>query len=107
MILQAYIETNLANGFIRLSKLPTGAPILFDQKSDKSLQLYIDYGELNNLMIKNQYPLPLVRELLKKLEKTRRFTQLNLTSVYHQIRIRKRDKWKTAFRIDMATANTK
>ena len=41
--LKAYIETNLANGFIRLSKSPAGAPILFDQKSDGFLRLYVNY----------------------------------------------------------------
>ena len=41
--LKAYIETNLANGFIRLSKSPAGAPILFDRKSDGFLRLYVDY----------------------------------------------------------------
>ena len=41
--LKAYIETNLANRFIRPSKSPAGAPILFDRKSDGSLRLCIDY----------------------------------------------------------------
>ena len=41
--LKAYIETNLANGFIRPSKSPAGAPILFDRKSNGSLWLYVDY----------------------------------------------------------------
>ena len=42
-ILKAYIKNNLANGFIRLSKSPVGAPILFDKKSNNSLRLYVDY----------------------------------------------------------------
>ena len=42
-ILKAYIETNLANGFIRPSKSPVGASILFGRKSDGSLQLCVDY----------------------------------------------------------------
>ena len=57
---KAYIETNLVNGFIRPSKSPAGAPILFNRKSDGSFQLCIDYRGLNNLMIKNRYPLPLI-----------------------------------------------
>ena len=97
--LKAYIKTNLANGFIRPSKLLASAPILFDQKLDGSLQLYVNYQDLNNLTIKNQYPLPLIEELLDRLSKTRLFTQLDLISAYYQMRIRKGDKWKTAFRI--------
>ena len=41
--LKTYIETNLANGFIRPSKSPARAPILFDWKSDGSLRLCVDY----------------------------------------------------------------
>ena len=96
--LKAYIETNLANGFIRPSKSPAGAPILFDRKSDGSLRLCVDYRGLNNLTIKNRYPLPLVGESLDRLGRARRFTQLDLTSAYHRMRIREGDEWKTAFR---------
>ena len=96
--LKAYIETNLANGFIRSSKLPASAPILFDWKSDSSLRLCDDYQGLNNLMIENQYPLPLIRESLDRLRRTRRFTQLNLTNAYYWIRICKGDEWKTTFK---------
>ena len=51
--LKAYIENNLANGFIRPSKLPTGAFIFFDKKPDSSLRLCVDYQGYNNLTIKN------------------------------------------------------
>ena len=62
--LKTYIKTNLANGFIRPSKSPTKAPILFDKKPDRSFHLCINYWGLNNLIIKNQYPLPLISKLL-------------------------------------------
>ena len=96
--LKAYIETNLANGFIRPSKSPIGAPILFDRKLNGSLRLCIDYRGFNNLTIKNRYPLPLIGESLDRLGRAKRFTQLNLTSAYHRMRIREGDEWKTAFR---------
>ncbi len=72
--LKAYIENNLANGFIRPSKSPAGAPILFDKKPNRSLRLCVDYRGLNNLTIKNRYPLPLVGESLDRLGRARRFT---------------------------------
>ena len=81
--LKAYIETNLVNGFIRQFKSPIGVPIFFDWKSDSLLWLYLNYRSLNNPTIKNWYLLPLVRELLNRLGKVRRFTQLNLISVYY------------------------
>ena len=96
--LKAYIETNLANGFIRPSKSPAGAPILFDRKSDGSLRLCVNYRGFNNLTIKNRYPLPLIGESLDRLGRAKQFTQLDLTSAYHRMRIREGDEWKTAFR---------
>ena len=86
------METNLANGFIKPSKSPAGAPILFDQKSDRSLWLYVDYRGLNNLTMKNRYPLPLIGELLDRLRRARQFTQLDFINAYHQMRIRKGKK---------------
>ena len=72
--LKAYIETNLANGFIKSSKFPAGTSILFNRKSDGSLQLCVDYQGLNNLTIKNQYPLLLIGKLLDRLRRAKRFT---------------------------------
>ena len=85
--LKTYIKTNLANGFIRPSKSPAGAPILFDRKPDGSLRLCVDYRGLNNITIKNQYPLPLIGESLDRLGRARRFTQLDLTNAYYRMRI--------------------
>ena len=96
--LKAYIENNLANGFMRPSKSPAGAPILFDKKPDGRLRLCVDYRGLNNLTIKNRYPLSLVGESLDRLGQARRFTQLNLTNAYHRMKIREGDEWKTVFR---------
>ena len=96
--LKPYIKTNLANGFIRSFKSPTGAPILFDWKPDKSLRLCVDYWGLNNITIKNRYPLSLIGESLNRLGWARRFTKLDLTNAYHRIKIHKGHKWKTTFR---------
>ena len=96
--LKTYIETNLANGFICPSKSPAGAPILFDQKTDRNLQLCVDYQGLNNLTIKNQYPLSLIRESLDQLDWAKQFTQLDLTSAYHWMKIKEGNEWNTTFR---------
>ena len=58
----------------------------------------MDYRDFNNIMIKDQYPLPLIEESLDRLGRARRFTQLDLTNAYHRMRIHECDKWKTAFR---------
>ena len=65
--LKTYIETNLANSFIKPSKSPARALILFDKKLNKNLWLCVDYRGFNNLIIQNQYPLPLVGESLNQL----------------------------------------
>ena len=90
--LKIYIKTHLKTGFIQPSKSLASAPILFDKKLDDSLRLYIDYQGFNNLTIKNRYPLPLIGELLDRLGWAKRFTQLDLTSAYHRMRIKEGDE---------------
>ncbi len=62
--LKVYIKNNLASGFIRPSKSPIRAHILFDKTPDGSLRLCVDYRGLNNLTINNWYPLPLIEKSL-------------------------------------------
>ena len=69
--LKAYIKTNLINRFIKSSKSSAGASILFNQKSEGSFQLCINYWGFNNLTIKNQYLLPMIKELLDRLERAK------------------------------------
>ena len=95
--LKTYIKTNLANGFIRPSKSSAGAPILFDRKPNRSLRLCVDYWSLNNITIKNRYPLPLIGESLDWLGRVRQFTELDLTNAYYWMKICDGDEWKTTF----------
>ena len=89
--LKTYIESNLANDFIHPSKFPTGAPICLDKKPDRSLHLCINYRSLNNITIKNWYPLPIISESLDCLGFVKQFTQLDLISACHQMRIKEGD----------------
>ena len=72
--LKTYIETNLANSFIKALKSLTDAPILFVRKPNSNLCLCVDYQELNNLTIKNWYPLALIGESLNRLGQAKQFT---------------------------------
>ena len=65
---KSYIKTNWANGFIRTSKLQASALILFVCKPNNSFRMCVHYQRLNNLMIRNWYPLPLIK--LIKLSQT-------------------------------------
>ena len=90
--LKIYIETHLKTRFIRFFKFPASALISFDKKLDNSLRLCVDYRGLNNLMTKNRYLFPLIGESLDRLDWVKRFTQLDLTNTYHQMRIKEGDK---------------
>ena len=85
-------------GFIQPSKSPYGAPILFVKKKSGEMRMCVDYRALNNITVKNKYPLPRVDELFDRLQGAKFFSKLDLRSGYHQIRIDKDDVAKTAFR---------
>lgn len=74
---------------------PWGAPILFVKKKDGSLQLCIDYRQLNKVVIKNNYPLPRIDELFDKLQGSQCFSKIDLQSGYHQLKIKREDIPKT------------
>lgn len=97
-ILWEYLQKMLAEGKIRPSVSPAGAPILFVPKADGTLRLCIDYQGLNAITVKNRYPLPRIDEMMDRLVGAKYFTKLDLRDAYHRIRIRKGDEWKTAFR---------
>ena len=54
------LQVLLDSGFIHPSKVPYGAPVLFQKKKDSSLLMCIDYRALNKITIKNKYPIPFV-----------------------------------------------
>ena len=88
----------LDKGFIRLSTSSWSAPILFVKKKDKTLQLCIDYRQLNRVTIKNRYPLPRIDDLFDQLRGARVYSKIDLRTGYHQLRVRETDIPKTAFR---------
>ncbi|MCO5584595.1 hypothetical protein L7F22_038526 [Adiantum nelumboides] len=96
--LRKNIDENLAKGFIRHSKSPARASILFVKKKDGTLRMCVDYGGLNKITVKNCYPLPLVPELLERLGKARIFTKIDLRGAYNLVRIKEGDEWKITFR---------
>ena len=78
-------------GFIRPSKAPYGAPVLFQKKADGSLRLCIDYRALNKVTVQNTYSIPLIPDLFDQLGRAKYFTKLDLRSGYHQVRIAEGD----------------
>ena len=84
-------------GHIRPSSSAFGAPVLLVKKKDGSMRMCIDYRGLNDITVKNNFPLPRIDDLHDRLGKARYFTKLDLYSGYHQIPIRPGDEHKTAF----------
>jgi hypothetical protein len=67
------------------------------KKKDQSLRLCVDYQPLNDVTVKNKYPLPRIDILFDQLASTKVFSKVNLHLGYHQIKIRLKDVPKTAF----------
>lgn len=97
-VLEDYVEKESAAGRIRPSNSPYGAPILFVPKKDDTLRLCVDYRGLNEITIKDEYPLPRIDEMLEQLKDARIFSKIDLKSGYNQIRVAPEDIPKTAFK---------
>ena len=85
--LRAYLDKFLENGFIRPSKSPAASPLFFVPKSNGELRTCIDYWALNNITIKNQYPLPLIPVLIDQVKTATVYTKLDLRGAYHLVRV--------------------
>lgn len=95
--MEEYIGNSLAAGFIRPSSSPAGAGFFFVEKKDHSLRPCIDYRGLNDITVKNRYPLPLISSAFELLQGAMVFTKLDLRNAYRLVRIREGHEWKTAF----------
>ncbi|KAG8703852.1 hypothetical protein FRC09_003909 [Ceratobasidium sp. 395] len=92
------IERQLAHGLIRPSKSPMASPVIFVKKKNGKLRMCIDYRRLNDMTVKNVYPLPRTNDLIEKLRGAAIFTKLDLKWGYNLVRIKEGDEWKTAFK---------
>ena len=71
--------------------------MLFVEKKDSSLHLCVDFQELNHIIQKNKYLLPLISDLLDSSKKAYIYTKINLYYTYHLEQITEENEWKTAF----------
>lgn len=102
-VLKKHIDDLLANGYARLSTSRTALPLLIIKKPGGSLRVYIDYRAINEITIKNRYPIPQLREILSRISRARWFTVLDIIAAFNILRIRRGDKQKTAFTIRYGT----
>jgi hypothetical protein len=83
-------------GYIKLSKSPYRALVLFVHKKDGMLRMCVDYRAFNKVMVKNWYPLPWIDDLFDRLSGAKVFSRIDLRSGYYQIWIVEGDEEKTA-----------
>jgi predicted aspartyl protease len=83
--LKEHLESEVATGKIRPSKSPAGAPVMFVKKANGSLRLVVDYQKLNEVTIKDVYPLPRQDDLMAKLRDAKIFTKLDLRWGYNNV----------------------
>jgi hypothetical protein len=98
-ILKNYLNKNFKRGYIQRSINSINAPILFVFKKNGKFRLYVNYKDLNKITIKNRYSLSLIKEILNRFNGTAVYTKFNFKNIYYKIRIRKKDEWKTTFKI--------
>ena len=97
-LLDDFLRTHLEKGYIRPSKSPYASPFFFVKKKDGKWRPVQDYHKLNEVTMRNTYPLPLIKELVRQLVGKRWFTKFDVRWGYNNVRIKEQDQWKAAFK---------
>jgi hypothetical protein len=92
------VEELMTSDLIEPSVSPFASSVLLVQKKDGSQRFYVDYLKLNDLTVKNRFPMPVVDEILDELHGTKYFTSLDLRAGYHQVCMEEGEEFKIAFK---------
>ena len=95
--LKKEIDTMLDKSIIRESSSPWSSPVVVVPKHNGKLRMCIDFRKLNAVTEKDNYPLPLISEVLETFGKAKYFSTIDLASGYWQVQMNEADKKKTAF----------
>jgi hypothetical protein len=96
--LDAFLDEQLAKGYIRPSISPYASSFFFIKKKDGKLRPVQDYRVLNKWTVRNQYPLPLITALIRDLGGAHIYTKLDVRWGYNNVRIKEGDEYKAAFK---------
>ena len=92
-----FIKEQLRKEYIRFSKSPQTALVFFVGKKDGKKRMVQDYWYLNEWTVKNNYPLPLILDVIENIGTKKVFTKMDLRWGYNNMRIKEGDEWKVAF----------
>ena len=95
--IMAFLDDQLKKGYIRPFEFPQTSLVFFIPKKDGKKQMAQDYCYLNEHTVKNNYPLPLIVQLVDKLQGAKLFTKMDLRWGYNNVCIKENDEWKAAF----------
>ena len=87
-----FMKEQLRKGYIQPSKSPQTALVFFVGKKDGKKRMVQDYRYLNEWTIKNNYPLPLISDVLENIRMKKLFTKMDLRWGYNNVRIKEGDK---------------
>ncbi|UYV84176.1 K02A2.6-like [Cordylochernes scorpioides] len=96
-IITDQIDEMLEEGIIRPSSGPWSFPVILVKKRDGKYRFCVDYRKLNEVTVKDVYPIPRIDDVMDTLQGSKYFSAINLKSGYWQVEIEDRDKEKTAF----------
>ena len=103
--LQRQVEELMAKGHVQKILSPCVVPVLLVPKNDGSWRMCIDSRFVNNITVKYRHPIPRLDDMLDELHGASNFSNIDLKSSYHHIRMRERDEWKIAFKTNMDFMN--
>ena len=87
-----FIQEQLRKGYIRLLKSPQMAPVFFVGKKDGKKRMVQNYRYLNEWTIKNNYPLPLISDVVENIGTKKVFTKMDLRWGYNNVWIKEGDE---------------
>ena len=96
--LDDFLDEQLAKGYIRPSISPYALSFFFIKKKDDKLRPVQDYRKINQWTVRNQYPLLLITALIRDLGGASIYTKLDIQWGYNNVRIKKGDEHKAAFK---------